>query len=61
MFGNIFSFSLHLFGILSAPSLLAIYVYLGFRNGDGADSWDALILRVLHVRHFWSLFHCFIF
>lgn len=29
MFGNIFSFSLHLFGILSVPSLLlAIYVYV---------------------------------
>lgn len=62
MFGNIFSFSLHLFGILSAPSLLlATYVYLWLRNGDGADNLGALVLRALHVRHSWSLFYCFIF
>lgn len=62
MFGNIFSFSLHLFGISSAPSLfLAIYVYLWFRRGDGADNLGALVLRALHVRCSRTLFYCFIF
>lgn len=57
MFGNIFSFSLHLFGILSAPSLLlAIYVYLRLRDGEGSHNLGALLLRALHVGNPWGLF-----